>query len=427
MSRSRSAAGAWTVLRKEIREALRDRNLVLQLILVPAFLYPLMGFGAYQVFLISQGAAEGKVTTVWVDTDAPEVISAPLLERSNVVVEPVPDELDHPDRAPDAAEFRAARDAWSESDGEPPAVMLSWHRDSAGSDVATIAFDSSRDQSEQSREWLEDSVVAYRDSIVLETARAVGLDRGDVELYDLDLQNTASSRELGRYILSLMLPFFLMIMLAQGCYYSSLDTVVGERERGTLETVLSSPIERSRLLQGKFLYVVISSLVAFLLNLISLTVFLTFVLRLMDVGDNLQFTVAPLNVALMVVTAVLISASLAAVMMLVCVPARSYREGQAALMPVYMVASFSGVVVLMKQGDFTVQQALIPIINVVGLLKALLAGEPPIVPMLVTFAVLAVLAVVSMRYASSLASQEGAFFDPEISLKRLMRMGGGKS
>lgn len=421
MTRGSKIAGALQVLQREIRQARRDRNLVLQLVLIPAFLYPVMGFGGYQVYLVVEGAEEQKATVILADADVPAPIVNALDDQAGNRVVPTPPELDTRDQAPAPSRFRALRDAWTDEEPVPSAMIAWWTATGSEHDSVRVFYDSSRSRSAEAREEIEYLVRALQDSLVLERATLAGLTEADVDLWALEEESTASSRQMGSYILSLVLPLFLMIMLAQGTFYATLDTVVGERERGTLETILTSPLDRGQIVLGKFFFVVISSLVAFLLNLAGLLVFIAFLVDLL--GMELAFGIEPLSMVMMVLAALLAAATLAAVMMLASIGAKSYREGQAVLMPAYMIASLSGVVVVATESPFTVGQALIPAINVVALLRALLRGDVPLVPAFVAYGELLVLAIVAMVFASRIASKEGVFFDPDVSLKRLLGLG----
>jgi sodium transport system permease protein len=412
------------VLRKEITETRRDRNLVLQLVIIPALLYPVLGFGAYQVYLIVQGTAERTATVVYADADVPSLVRERLESAQGYEIQTTPDELDAYDAAPAPERFRELRRTWEESRGPAPSALLSWWRaPKAAADSARIVFDASRDRSDDARQELEGAVAAVQDSLVLARAQQVGLTRADVELFDVDVENVASERQVGSYLLSLMLPLFLMIMLAQGTFYSSIDAVVGEKERGTLETVLSSPVPRRDLMLGKFLYVVLSSLLSFLLNLIGMLLFVSFVLKLIDIGEPLQISLPVGNVLLMIAVAFLAAGGLAAVMMLMAVPSKNYREAQTTLMPVYMIASFAGIAVITTDTELSLTQALVPAVNVVAVLKALIRGDAPFLPVVAAMVELALLSLVCTVAAGRLASKEGVFFDPELNLKKLLGIG----
>jgi len=289
-----------------------------------------------------------------------------------------------------------------------------------------VFYDRSRDRSERARQAVLGVLTDVRDSMVSSEALRLGLAEFDLSPLVTTVEDTSSASERGRWVLSLVLPVFLMLMLPQGAYYAALDTVVGERERGTFETILTSPLDRSEILLGKFLYVVMWSVVAFLLNLIGLLVFVHFALGLLDLPIALEISLAPAQIAVATVAMILLAVILGALMMVLAAPATSYREGQALLMPAYMVAAFSGMFVSFAGDDFTVREALIPIVNVAALLKTTFRGEVPPLPALVTFLELVALASLCIGLAARLARTETLFFDDNLNLRRLFRLAGRK-
>jgi hypothetical protein len=125
----------------------------------------------------------------------------------------------------------------------------------------------------------------------------------------------------------------------------------------------------------------------------------------------------------MMIGAILCAMSLAAIMMLAALPANNYRAGQAVLTPIYMVATFSSMAVMNPSQEFSQQQALVPFVNVAALCKAAIGGNLALAPALTTYGVMAALAFVSMFVASRVASRDGVVFDPDLSLKKLLREG----
>jgi len=417
--------GAWLVLRKEIREALRDRNLVLQVILLPLFLFPLMGLGGLQVYRLISGAEEQIERILWIDNDTPQSVRQHLLEDEKLKLIPAPTELQADCAAPDAERFRALRDQADENGEVAPVALLSWWRSpDASVDSVTICFDASLDRSVDVRDDVTDALKTLRDVLLTERAESVGLSPNDVVLWEIESENVATSRQMGQFILSMMLPMFLIMMLGNGSLYSALDTIVGERERGTFETLLSSPLRRSEIMLGKFAFVTLSSLVTFSLNLFSVIVFATFAVRLVvPPSVGLSFQLGPVALLAMLGGALLCAMSLAALMMLAALPANNYRAGQAVLTPIYMAATFSSIAVMTPSQGFSQQQALIPFVNVAALCKAAIGGNLTLAPAITTYAVMAALAFVSMFIASRVASRDGVVFDPDLSLKKLLREG----
>ncbi len=416
----------WRVLRKEIREATRDRNLVVNLVLVPVFLYPVLGFGAFQVMQIAQGFAEKQPTVVGVLGDVPGAVTDSLAVAENLetVVPPGDREAAFRARVPEA--FRDWRLA-AETDEEPaPDALLLWE---ARNDSAAVWFDRSRDRSIDAKETVLEAVDSWRRGTALEDMAAVGLGEADLEPWPIETDNTATATQIGRYALSLILPMILLLMLAMGTFYAALDAVVGERERGTLETLLVSPLRRVEFILGKYLWVLSASVLSLVLNLASMAVFLAFVLKLVDIGEDIHVGISPGAFGLILVTAILTAGFLSAVLMLLAVPARTYREGQATLTPAYLVTMIPGLVVATSSAPFDLKVALVPLLNSTALFEAALKGDAGVGPVAVTWIVLAVATIAVLVAATRVMSREDVYLENELSLRQLFggrRTGGGR-
>lgn len=422
------------VLGKEIREARRDRNLWINVVLVPLFLYPVLGFAFFQVFLIIRGMSEREATVIAVDPRTPAALTDSLDAAERVEIVALPPDLRGPDGEPDAAAFRRARAA-AEADSARRDIQaaLLWDPredgESSGA-AATVLFDRSLQRSEEAKADILAAIDGWKRSRALDELAAVGLGERDLEVWPVELEDTASAEERGRRVLSMALPMILLLMLAQGTFYAALDTVVGERERGTWETLLTTPLARGEALLGKFLFVVAASVLALALNLASLTMFLGFLLQILGEGvaEKIAVTVSPGAVALILVTALLTASLVASVLMVLAAPARTYREGQAMLTPAYLVILVPGLVISFRRGAFDLEQAGIPILNSVALFKSVLRGEFPPGPILLTLAVLAAASVAALLVASRLVAREEVWFDPTMTLRRMLtrREGGSR-
>jgi sodium transport system permease protein len=413
---------ALRIARKEIRESLRDRNLLINVVLVPLFLYPALGFGAFQVFQIIRGIAEQKATRVFVGPGVPPALVERLESREELLVVESPPELSDPADDPSIARtFRDHRQRARVSDEPSADLLLLWHPQLAASgDSASVYFDRSVDRSTEAREIVLEELAAWERERSLVILQELDLTATDYDLWALALQDSASAAERGNELLSRILPLVLLLMLGIGTFYSTLDTVVGERERGTLETTLTVPLARDAILLGKLLYVVAASLVALLLNLASMTIFLGFIIELVDLGREMQIEINPLAVVLIVITAVPTACLIAAIMIVVAIPARSYREGQSMLTPIYLLLLAPALIGVTLEGTFGVGEAVVPVLNAVALFKSALHGELAPLPVAVTLVVLVFLAVVALKLAAHLSRREAVYFDPQLTLHRLL-------
>lgn len=405
------------ILAKELREARRDRNLLLNVVLIPLFLYPLLGFGVLQVLQVVRGIGERSGTVVALAGDVPRAVRDSLARTDGVVLVDVPAAT-----APaDAAAFRADRLARDAAGLPVPHALLEWR----GPEGVRLFHDGARDRSRAAKEATEHAIDAFRRDLAESALAAVGLPAAELDRFTVASENTASAVQRGRQILASGLPLVLLLMLAAGTATAALDTVVGERERGTLETILVSPLSRADVFVGKYLFVVIAAVTAFTLNLASMSVFLGFVLELLDVGEDIRVSIDPLTFVLVFGAAVLTAAFLAAVFMIIAVPSRTYREGQAALSPAYLLAMVPGLVVGASREPFGLSQAFIPVLNASALFEAALLGPVDPAPVTVTFAVLALVTLAALAVAGRIVSREDALLEPKLPLGRLLR--GGKS
>jgi sodium transport system permease protein len=172
---------------------------------------------------------------------------------------------------------------------------------------------------------------------------------------------------------SRMLPVLMLLWAMTGAFYPAIDLCAGEKERGTLETLLSSPAERSEIVLGKLLTIMAFSMVTAALNLICVGATGGLVFRQMA-GFGGPPPLAAIWLALALVP---VSALFSALCLALASFARSTKEGQYYLMPLMML-SMPLVVLPMAPGvELSLGNALIPVSGIVLLLKALLEGSYP--------------------------------------------------
>ena len=169
--------------------------------------------------------------------------------------------------------------------------------------------------------------------------------------------------------LSFFLPYILITMILTGGFSAALDSSAGERERKTLESLLLTPAPRSRILLGKIGAVTTISLVAAVAAIGSMLVALSRVSLPKESGIG-HITVSPVAVPIMVWVAILIAISFSAVTLALGTLAKTFRQGQAYVTPLYFITIFPASIILFIP-DFNPSLAyyLIPILNAVLVLR----------------------------------------------------------
>jgi sodium transport system permease protein len=170
--------------------------------------------------------------------------------------------------------------------------------------------------------------------------------------------------------LSFFLPYILITMILTGGFSAALDSSAGERERRTLEGLLLTPAPRSRVLLGKIGAITTISLVAAVAAIGSMFVALSQIETPGSGSSANHITLSPAVVPVMVWLAVLIAASFSAVTLALGTLAKSFRQGQAYVTPLYFITILPASLVLFVP-DFNPSLAyyLIPILNAVLVLR----------------------------------------------------------
>lgn len=170
--------------------------------------------------------------------------------------------------------------------------------------------------------------------------------------------------------LSFFLPYILVTMILTGGFSAALDSTAGERERKTLESLLLTPAPRSRVLLGKIAAITTISLIAAVAAIGSMFVTLTQVSIPGAGGSSGHITLSPAAVPVMVWLALLIAVSFSAVTLALGTLARTFRQGQAYVTPLYFITILPASLILFIP-DFnpSIAYYLIPILNAVLVLR----------------------------------------------------------
>jgi sodium transport system permease protein len=170
--------------------------------------------------------------------------------------------------------------------------------------------------------------------------------------------------------LSFFLPYILITMILTGGFSAALDTSAGERERRTLESLLLTPAPRSRVLIGKIAAITTISLFAAVAAIGSMFVALSQISIPGPGGSSGHFSLSPAAVPVMVWLALLIAISFSAVTLALGTLAKSFRQGQAYVTPLYFITILPASIILFIP-DFnpTLAYYLIPILNAVLVLR----------------------------------------------------------
>jgi sodium transport system permease protein len=392
----------WIILRKEFLEALRDKRTLFVLIVLPILLYPMLVMlvsrlqesqeaeqkaKASRIALWGQLPAELKqrleqdgklVLTEW--TGAPAAFKQRLASGAIVPPPKPPLELEAENlsaqkpKEPDTEWTRLAQTVLLGRTVD--AVLIPWNGFSAALESgaaakASILYDNVRPDSTKAKQRLADALLSYREELLTRREQSKGLQSGFTDAIEILPRNVAGESRRAGLMLGMMLPYILILLSASGALYAAIDMTAGEKERGTMQTLLCAPIDSLEIIAGKFLAVWGISTMATLINLASLAV--TFSRVKMLPGVNM--TVSPVSALLAFVLLLPVSMMVSALFVAAGAFAKDFKEGQAYLTPIMMVLVFPLVATMLPGTELNAFLSFVPIMNCALLVRSVFLGD----------------------------------------------------
>lgn len=240
---------------------------------------------------------------------------------------------------------------------------------------------------------------------LLETEDSILIDRRMKSLslaYSYILPTKANEKNLsplkeiiGKYAGGL-LPYIFMAFCFMGCMLPAIDLFAGEKERGTIETLLTAPVNRAQILIGKMIVVTSFGLLSATVALVGLFASL----NMFDMNPELKHSINEILSPQLVVTLYLLLIPLAlffaGVMIPISVYSRSFKEAQSILTPLNIIMVLPAMAGFFPGVELDYTTAFIPIVNVVLATKAIIAGNADMVLIAITFFSLILLAGLSV-------------------------------
>lgn len=361
----------WVLYRFEVRAALRERSIVVSSILIPILLYPFLLWATFTGITFVQGQTEDFVSRV--------VLSG--LPRSHTDLE----ELLAGDEDLEIQPTLSAEDgATALSEGRVDVVVEFLPPRGRATELADnfrvrLTHDSSKERSTKALDRLRDALEQYRDDWLQGQSQHLNVSAGQWQVMALQTRNVASGRQMGAFLLGLMLPIFFVIMVAVGCFHPAVDATAGERERNTWETTLTLATSRFNIVTAKYLYVVTFGCIAGVLNLTAMGISLgTIFAPLMEDSDQAwEFSVPLASIPILLIGSVLLAGFIAGGMMVFAAFARTFREGQSMIAPFYLLTLIPAVFLGQEGLTLSFRLALVPIVNVALMVREALSGSFP--------------------------------------------------
>lgn len=452
------------ILMRELRDQLRDRRTLFTIAVLPLLLYPLLGMAFLQVAQFTQQHP----TKIWV-IGANELAEDPVLIRDGAFPPELCLSLDVSDLlqleleedrqrlGEDDDPDTAAREAVQ--DGEFDAVIyfppdfreqLEQFRDRLP-DRATpvgdvlnkavikvpsprIYYDTARDESRIAHDRVSSVLQNWREEIGRMNLEKSQMPLAVARPFELLRNDVAVEEQRRAAIWSKILPFIVFIWALTGAFHPAIDLCAGEKERGTLETLLCSPAGRTEIVLGKLLTVLIFSVATSLLNLASMGFTGTFILGRLQAfeGNMLGVHLGPpplVATGWLILALIPLAALFSALSLAIAALARSAKEGQYYLMPLLLIMMPLMMLPMLPAVRLDLGTALIPVTGMMLLLQSLMEAEYaealnyalPVIGVTVLCCLLAVRWAVDQFNNESVLFRESERLDLGLWLRHLVR------
>jgi sodium transport system permease protein len=404
---------SWTNVRliwhREVRDQLRDRRTIFTIAVLPVLLYPLLGM----CFLRMTQFLKEEPTRIWLIGSAALPSEPRLLEGERFVEDVCPASeatllrLHIAAALPggaDAGEPRAAaqreirRDAFDAVVYFPPdfaarlaafRVQLQQRRaaaTAASEDLSPelpqpeVFVNLANDKSRIAFRRVDTVLRRWRDAIVRQNLADSQVPVAATQPFEVTSTDVSEETLRRAVVWSKLLPFVALIWALTGAFYPAIDLCAGEKERGTLETLLCSPVGRREIVWGKLLTVSTFSMVTSLLNLLCMVLTGTFIIRqlerLPDANLALDLGPPPASAVVWLVLALVpIAVLFSALALAISAFARSTKEGQYYLMPLLFVTLPLMLLPLLPTAHLDFGASVIPVTGIMLWLRALIEGQ----------------------------------------------------
>lgn len=362
-----------TIYLKELKDSLRDRRTLISMIVIPTLVMPALIFGVGKIMAKTFTKARAETPTIAVlgGVDAAGVTEQLRASGKFEVVEAGEDWRTQISEK----KLRAVVDV--------PAGFEAGLRDGGSEQVVIYHYEGELKSGLAAGE-LDKFFRELRERSVSERLAERSLPLTLVRPFEISRQNVAPPEKVGGNLFGGLVPYLIIILCFTGAMYPALDLTAGEKERGTMETLLCSPVARVDIVLGKFLMVLTGSLAAMALSLISLALTAAVAGLLLPGGNGagatgagggaIMPTIDPLGLLGVVAMVLPVAVLFSAVIFTVALFAKSYKEAQSYVAPMMIVVILPAVVGMLPGIELNLQLALVPILNLSLVCKEMLSG-----------------------------------------------------
>ena len=376
-----------TVFRKELIDTIRDRRTIVFMIVIPLLLFPVLFKILFSVQESHTKKAEQKTLSVMIfDRGSAAQLVDILRTRDDLeIVVGIPED--------------SVRN-YIQSNRLDAAFFIAGDFDE---DVANFApgridlYYKSTDDQNIIRNRLSNIVDDYEEDILDARFKSLDLDEDVVNGIELERHNVASMKEKFGKQAGGFLPYIFILFCFMGAMYPAIDLGAGEKERGTLETLLTAPVSRFHILLGKFGVIVLTGFLSAIVSMVGLYIGLRQSNELPPEILDIIVKILGVDTVLLIFSLLLpLTVFFAGILLSVSLSARSFKEAQTLVTPLNIAVIIPAAIGMVPGISLNFKTAIIPVLNVTLATKEIIAGTITTANLVVVYISLVALAVLSL-------------------------------
>jgi sodium transport system permease protein len=352
-----------TIFLKELKDSLRDRRTLISMIVIPTLLMPIIFFvgGTVMSKVVKKAKDEATTMVILGGADSPGVVAALKADPKFRVIDAYTDfkKMISEKHIRLAVEIPAGFEAALKAGSVQTVTLYHYEGEmKSGMGVGEVDrfFRNLREKTVETRL----------------TNRGLAADL--VKPFEIKRQNVAPPEKVGGNIIGGLVPYMIIILCFTGAMYPAIDLTAGEKERGTMETLLCSPVHRVNIVLGKFLMVMTASIATIALTLVSTAVSIIIGGSMLAGKSGAAAAKAAGSGGIIPVIDPPVALFFAAVLLTISLAAKSYKEAQSYVSPLIIVVIMPAMMGMLPGVELTGKTALVPILNVCLACKEMLSG-----------------------------------------------------
>lgn len=273
-----------------------------------------------------------------------------------------------------------------------------------------LKYDATETKSRIAQKRISQAIAEYEKEIISQRLSMMHLKEEFIRPLILQTENVASPQKVTGSLLGVLLPYLIVILIFVGAMHTAVDITAGEKERGTITTLLVSQINRLEIVLGKCFAVMLISFISMILGLIGLTLAFLSGTSIMGGIEGVEFGISFYTIFLLFLVLLPLVGLASAVLIMVGIFARNIKEASSYITPIYMLTIFLGIISISQGIELTGKMFLVPVLNSSFVFKEILMGKIYWSHIITTFSANMVIATLALLGATRLFTKEEVLF-----------------